>query len=96
MSIERRPAWRRFGRTSGRIVAVVVVCLPIFVAATAVSGAGLLLFGELPGTRPDPRPRIEARPSTIYDVDGEVIGEFREFDLTAEEQALNRAFYQRA
>jgi penicillin-binding protein 1A len=82
VSLERRPAWRRAGRLAARIGAVLVVCLPIFAVATAVSGAGLLLFGDLPGTRPELRPRISSQPSVVYDATGAPIGEFREFDLT--------------
>lgn len=84
MSLERRPAWRRAARGAGRGALVLVLCLPVFVVATAVSGAALLLFGDLPTTVPEPRPKLEAQPSTVYDIDGNVIGEFREFDLTVE------------
>ena len=82
MSLERRPAWRRLTRSAVRTALVLVVCLPVFVVTTAVSGSGLLLFGDLPGTVPEPRPKLQAQPSIVYDAAGNVIGEFREFDLT--------------
>lgn len=82
MSLERRPAWRRALRGGGRGVLVLVLCLPVFVVATAVSGATLLLFGDLPTTVPEARPKVESQPSVVYDAAGQQIGEFREFDLT--------------
>jgi membrane peptidoglycan carboxypeptidase len=80
--VERRPAWRRLLRSSSRIVAVLVIGLPLLVAGTAAAGFGLLLFGSLPGTVPEENPQVESRPSYVYDVYGNEIGVFREFDLT--------------
>ena len=84
MSLERRPWWRRSLRGGVRVALVLVVCLPLLVVATAVSGASLLLFGDLPGTVPDPKPKVLAQPSIVYDALGNQIGEFREFDLTVQ------------
>lgn len=84
MSLERRPGWRRGVRTGARVTMIMAVCLPLFAVTGAVAGAGMLLFGDLPGTVPEERPRIQAMPSTVYDGDGNQIGEFREFDLTLE------------
>lgn len=82
MSLQRRPAWRRLLRRSVGVAAAMALCLPVFVGTTGVTGAAYLLFGDLPMTVPEPRPRFEAAPSTVYDAAGNVIGEFREFDLT--------------
>ncbi|MCC5952970.1 MAG: transglycosylase domain-containing protein [Acidimicrobiia bacterium] len=82
MSLERRPWWRRSLRRSGRLMLTVALCLPVFAGATALAGSGLLLFGDLPGTVPDERERLESIPSFVYDAHGNRIGEFREFELT--------------
>jgi len=84
MSLERRPLHRRMGRAAFRVGFVLALCLPVLAVTTAVSGSSLLLFGDLPGTVPEPRPRLEAQPSFVYDAVGNPIGEFREFDLTVE------------
>lgn len=84
MGVERRPWWRRSWRTILRTGIITALCLPLFVVTGAISGAGMLLFGDLPGTVPEEKPRLQAMPSTVYDADGNQIGEFREFDLTLE------------
>jgi penicillin-binding protein 1A len=80
--VERRPGWRRFVRSGGRVAAVIVLGLPLLVVGTGAAGFGLLLFGNLPGTVPEENPQLESRPSYVYDVYGNEIGVFREFDLT--------------
>jgi membrane peptidoglycan carboxypeptidase len=79
--LRRRPWWRRFVRTSTRVVLVVVIGIPLMVVVAAGTGGGLLLFGELPGTVPKEREIVQAIPSTVYDAYGNQIGEFRQFDL---------------
>ncbi len=82
--IERRPRWRRMSRTTLRVVVVLVLGIPILVGGTAASGFGMLLFSDLPGTVPEPNPKIESQPSYVYDAFGTEIGSFRKFDVTAE------------
>jgi penicillin-binding protein 1A len=82
MTVERRPAPRRALRAAGRIALVLIVGLPLLVAGTATAGVGLLLFGNLPGTVPEENPREASQPSRVYDVFGNEIAVFREFDLT--------------
>ncbi|MEJ5256540.1 MAG: transglycosylase domain-containing protein [Acidimicrobiales bacterium] len=82
MTSSRRSRWRRAIRTSLRALVILVLGLPVLAVATAASGLGLLLYGNLPGTVPKENPRIESRPSYVYDSQGNQIGEFRQFDLT--------------
>ncbi|WP_334143286.1 transglycosylase domain-containing protein [Rhabdothermincola sp.] len=82
MTAVRRPRWRRGVRVALRVLVVMVIGLPVLAVATAASGFGLLLFGNLPGTVPEENPRIQAQPSYVYDSQGNQIGEFRQFDLT--------------
>lgn len=82
MTVERRPRLRRTVRATGRIAAVLVIGLPLLLVGTASAGIGLLLFGNLPGTVPEENPREASQPSHVYDIFGNEIGVFREFDLT--------------
>lgn len=79
---ERRPRWRRATRTGLRVAMVLVVGLPLLVAASGGAAISMLLFGDLPGTVPAANPQIESRPSYVYDANGDQIGQFRRFDLT--------------
>ncbi|MCU0269465.1 MAG: transglycosylase domain-containing protein [Acidimicrobiales bacterium] len=80
--LARRPLWRRSTRGLVRVAVVLVLGIPLFVAGAGASGLGLLLYGELPGTTPEPREPFTAVPSKVYDAYGVEIAEFREFDLT--------------
>ncbi|MEZ5206569.1 MAG: transglycosylase domain-containing protein [Acidimicrobiales bacterium] len=80
--MRRRPAWRRAVRASGRIAIVMMICIPIVIVAAGGTAGYLLLFGDLPGTVPEERPPVQAIPSTVLDANGNVIGEFRQFDLS--------------
>ncbi len=61
------------------IVAVCAVLVPAMAAGVAVA---TLLFGDLPGRLPAQKPAFVARPTTVYDNTGQVIGVFRQFELT--------------
>lgn len=61
------------------VVAICAVVVPLLAAGVAV---GTLLFGRLPGRLPAQKPAFEARPSSVYDSAGNVIGVFRQFELT--------------
>jgi penicillin-binding protein 1A len=82
MRLERRPRWRRGVRLGLRATVILAVGLPILVGTSAMAALGLLLFGDLPGTVPEENPQVESFPSYVYDVEGNLIGSFREFDLT--------------
>ena len=78
---ERRPVPRRALRTGLRIAVILVVGIPMLVAAAAGSGFGTLLYGNLPGTVPEQHEREVSSPSYVYDADGNQIATFRKFDL---------------
>ncbi|MCX7621460.1 MAG: transglycosylase domain-containing protein [Acidimicrobiales bacterium] len=80
--MQRRPAWRRFVRTLVRVAVVLAIGVPVLVVTAGLSGGYLVLFGDLPGTVPEPRPPLQAIPSKIFDANGQLLGEFRQFDLT--------------
>jgi membrane peptidoglycan carboxypeptidase len=78
----RRPVPRRALRTSVRVLIIVVLGVPLLVGTAAASGFGALLFGSLPGTVPPENPTIVSQPSYVYDVNGQQIATFRQFDLS--------------
>jgi penicillin-binding protein 1A len=65
-----------------RAVAVVLVTALVVPVATAGSVLGAFLFLPLPATLPDPRPGIDAQVTRVYDINGNEIGQFRQFDIT--------------
>lgn len=79
---QRRPRWRRTIRTSTRVAVIVILGIPLLVAATGGAGFTLLLFGSLPGTVPEQKPPPVSQPTRVYDSAGNEIAVFREFDLT--------------
>jgi membrane peptidoglycan carboxypeptidase len=86
VGLRRRPAWRRFGRLSGRIAVVIAFGIPIFVASAGGVGLGALVYGDLAGTIPQPRPGRHLEPSHVYLMNadgtrGDEIASFREFEL---------------
>jgi penicillin-binding protein 1A len=78
----RRPWWRRATRGGVRVAAIVVIGVPLAAVCAAGIGFYLLLYGELPGTVPEENERVVAIPSQVFDSQGTLIGEFRQFDLT--------------
>lgn len=85
--MRRRPTWRRLLRKSFRVLVIVAVCVPVFVVTAGAVGVTALVYGDLEGTVPKPRPAFKAQPSTIYlanydGTQGEKIAEFRKFELT--------------
>ncbi|HEV2767031.1 MAG TPA: transglycosylase domain-containing protein, partial [Acidimicrobiales bacterium] len=69
-------------RTAGRLVVLVVVAGVVVPVAGAVTVLSALLFLPLPASLPDPTPGVEAQISRIYDINGEEIGAFRQFDTS--------------
>ncbi len=61
------------------LVSVTSVAVPIAVATTLLAA---FIFLPLPAVLPDPRPPEGAQTSRIYDIDGNLIGEFREFEVS--------------
>ncbi len=87
MSMRRRPAWRRTFRASLRIFVIAALGIPVFVVTAGAVGITVLVYGDLEGTVPTPRPAPKFLPSTVYLANpdgspGEKIAEFREFELT--------------
>lgn len=77
-----RPRWSRWVRRTSRVLVVVVVGVPLFVAGSLAAALAMVLYGDLPGTVPEEHERVVARPTVVLDASGAEIGEFREFDLT--------------
>ncbi|MBW3548729.1 MAG: penicillin-binding protein, partial [Actinobacteria bacterium] len=69
-------------RTAGRLLALVVVVGVVVPVAGALTVLSALLFLPLPASLPDPTPGVEAQISRIYDINGEEIGTFRQFDTS--------------
>ena len=65
-----------------RAVAILVVTSVVVPASTAVTVLGAFLFLPLPAALPDPKPGIEAQISRVYDINGNLIGVFRQFETT--------------
>src|SRR5690606_32514011 len=82
--LPRRPRASALRSTSFvvKTALVIAVCALVVPAAMAGVAVGTLLFGNLPGRLPAQKPAFEARPSTVYDSTGNVIGVFRQFELT--------------
>ena len=56
------------------------VLVPIGTVATVLAA---FLFLPLPATLPKPKPGVASSMSHVYDIDGNEIGVFREFDRTS-------------
>lgn len=65
-----------------KTVLVIAICALVVPALAAGTAVGTLLFGSLPGQLPEQKPAFVAQPSTVYDSAGNVIGVFRQFELT--------------
>ena len=78
---QRRPAPRRALRGAVRVTVIAVIGIPLLVGSGMLAGFGALLFGSLPGTVPEEKPRAVSQPSYVYDSAGNQIGSFRQFDL---------------
>src|SRR4051812_49019943 len=86
MSMRRRPAWRRLVRQSVRVLVIVALCTPVLVVTAGAVGLATLVYGDLEGTVPKPRPAFRAQPSKVFlagpdGQPGQQIAEFRQFDL---------------
>jgi penicillin-binding protein 1A len=77
----RRPVPRRMLRGGLRIMVILVVGIPLMVGVAAAAAFGALLYGNLPGTVPVEHARVISQPSYVYDINGNQIATFREFDL---------------
>jgi membrane peptidoglycan carboxypeptidase len=71
-------------RKSARLTVILIVGIPLAGGVAAAAMFWLLLHGDLPGTVPEPNEIIRSRPSQVYDAQGNLIGEFREYDLTVD------------
>ena len=69
-------------RLLGRSVFLVVITAVVVPLAGASTVLAALLFLPLPASLPQARPGVEALISRIYDINGNEIGEFRQFDTT--------------
>jgi penicillin-binding protein 1A len=69
---------RRWPRRIARVVLILVLTALFIPPATAGVALATYLFMPLPATLPEERPQADSRVSTVYDADGNVIGEFRE------------------
>jgi penicillin-binding protein 1A len=79
---QRRPWPRRAARYLTRFSIITLIGVPLLVGLAAAAAFGMLLYTNLPGRFPKPRPPKQAQPSTVYDADGNVIGTFRKFDIS--------------
>ena len=59
------------------IVMVTAIVVPVATAGTVLAA---FLFLPLPASVPEPNRQIEAAISRVYDIEGNLIGEFRQFD----------------
>ena len=59
------------------IVLVTAVVVPVATAGTVLAA---FLFLPLPASVPEPNRQVEAAISKVYDIEGNLIGEFRQFD----------------
>ena len=73
--------WRsaRLGTKFALVIATTMLLLPVTAGGVAVA---TILFARLPGNLPEQKPAYEALPSSVFDARGNLIGVFREFDLT--------------
>ena len=68
-------------RSGLRVAVILILGIPLLVGVGLTAGFGALLFGNLPGTVPEEKPRAVSQPSYVYDANGNQIGSFRQFDL---------------
>jgi hypothetical protein len=52
------------------VAIIAVVGIPLLLGSGLVAGFGALLFGSLPGTVPQEKPRAVSQPSYVYDAAG--------------------------
>ncbi len=77
------PSYTRLGmRTLGRSIVLLVVTAVMVPLVTGGTVLAALLFLPLPASLPPARPGVEALVSRIYDINGNEIGVFRQFDST--------------
>ncbi|CAN5145867.1 penicillin-binding protein 1A [soil metagenome] len=69
-------------RLLGRSAFLVIVTTVVVPVAGALTVIAALLFLPLPASLPQARPGVEALISRIYDINGNEIGAFRQFDTT--------------
>lgn len=67
-------------RTTIKAIAVFVLSALVVPAAVGATVLGVFLFMPLPATLPEKKALNESRPSTILDINGQPIGQFRKFD----------------
>ena len=77
-----RPRWRRRVRTGIRCDGGPPHRDPDARARRGAGAFALLLYGQLPGTVPQPHDRVVSMPSVVYDASGKEIGSFHEYELT--------------
>jgi penicillin-binding protein 1A len=65
-----------------KAIAVVALTGLMVPALTAGIVLAAFLFLPLPATLPDPRPTVDSQVTRVYDINGQEIGQFREFDIT--------------
>ena len=65
-----------------RAVAVVLLTGLMVPVATAGTLLSAFLFLPLPATLPDPRPTVDSQITRVYDINGQEIGQFRQFEIT--------------
>jgi|LakMenEpi03Aug12_release.lakeMendotaPanAssembly.Ray.scaffolds.fasta_scaffold12172_5 membrane peptidoglycan carboxypeptidase len=73
---------KKFGRSvwfllRSLVIAATAVAVPVIAVAVAIA---TLVLTPLPGPTPEARPIFLSRPSTLYDTQGNPIGELRAFD----------------
>lgn len=73
---------RRAARRTFRLFTILAIGLPLFVLGATAAGVAALLYGDLPGTVPEPNDRVVAMPSVVTDAAGNPIGTFQEYELT--------------
>src|SRR5262249_26128204 len=79
---QRRPTPRRAARGMFRASVILVLGVPVLVVLPAGAAFWMLLYGNLPGTFPKPKPIKQAQPSVVYDAAGNQIATFRTFDIS--------------
>jgi penicillin-binding protein 1A len=67
-------------RTTIKAIAVFVLSALVVPAAVGATVLAVFLFMPLPATLPEKKALVESRPSTILDINGQPIGQFRKFD----------------
>ena len=74
-------AWRS-ARLTTKMFAIAIVTALVVPAAAGGVAVATILFARLPGNLPEQKPLFQALPSSVYAANGELIGVYREFDLT--------------